>query len=478
MALMSDYIQWYLDSDELEESSKPFAQYAKVKQRLMGEASFQFYKRKLEQEFKSSDDMQKFLTLSSAIVQNKNFEQALSNAVDNLKMPDLSNMQVGYVAYYKNLLKTNSEEFTKLTTQISNALMAIISILGISNFEALPPDNKMGKTNAELKKALQLIYKDNPSELDRIIKLSEFKELDNKYKGQYGYLLSLIPDFTEIASAGGTATDASLKILSKILTPIQTLIGICNEYQVEIEVNKLVDDFAKSLNQKSVQATRTGDIGSADGFSIGTADLAIHMNPGASNIQFSIPDIGVSLKRTGKNLKTAKDVNIKLKGTNIGNLMHELDPELVTQFYTLYANAAGGSGTQPNLGGVQQRPVPAATMQAAYKYMKSLALVPALVGNFDVDELVSIFVINNKSYTIYDLLAQIAESSDEDVGVIFSKELSSHRKDIQAKHSNIYDLTDYEHRNSRSQKIRQYIDAISVAVHIRLSNSFLNRVAK
>jgi hypothetical protein len=35
-------------------------------------------------------------------------------------------------------------------------------------------------------------------------------------------------------------------------------------------------------------------------------------------------------------------------------------------------------------------------------------LVPALIGNINSKELVSIFVINNQAYTIYDLLEQLS----------------------------------------------------------------------
>lgn len=474
MALMSDYIQWYLDNNEMDEVTRPFANYAGAKRKLMGEASFEFYKRKLEQSFQTSDDMNRFLQTSAEIVGNKNFERALDNAINNLQMPELSNMKVAHVGYYRNLLKSNADEFSKLVGQINNALSSMISILGISDFSALPPDNKNGTSNAQLNQALKIIYKDNPIEKDRIIKLSEFQSLDNKYKGQYGYLLSLIPDFAQlvsVASNGGVATDESLNILAKILTPIQTLIGICNEYQVEIETNKLLDDFSKSLG-KNITVSRVGDTGSAEGFSIGTADIAIHVQQGATTGSFSIPDIGLSLKRTGKNVDTMKSTNIRLKSTNIGGLMHELDPDLVTKFYTLYANAT------PVVKGVQQEKIPNTTMVAAYKYMKSLALVPALVGNFNVDELVSIFVINNKSYTIYDLLAAIAESSDEDVGVIFKKELSSQRTGIIAQHKKYFDATDYEKRQERSNAIRAAINKLSVAVDLRITPALLKRVAK
>ena len=46
------------------------------------------------------------------------------------------------------------------------------------------------------------------------------------------------------------------------------------------------------------------------------------MNIGHSNVEFKVPDLGMSLKRSHKNLDNAKEVKIKLKtGAKLGNLM-------------------------------------------------------------------------------------------------------------------------------------------------------------
>jgi hypothetical protein len=121
-----------------------------------------------------------------------------------------------------------------------------------------------------------------------------------------------------------------------MLMPIQTLIGICSEYQAEYEVKKLIDKLAKDLEASGMRVLRTGDEGDS-GFRIGTADLTIQMGEN-SNISFTMPNLGMSLKRSHKNLDTAKEVNIKLKSSTYGGLLQEVDPDLVTAFYTIYAN--------------------------------------------------------------------------------------------------------------------------------------------
>jgi hypothetical protein len=69
--------------------------------------------------------------------------------------------------------------------------------------------------------------------------------------------------------------------------------------------------------------------------------LSVNLGEGAAGLSFNMPNLGLSLKRTHKNLDTAKSVKIQLKGgTTFGKIMSELAPGLVTNFYTLFANTA------------------------------------------------------------------------------------------------------------------------------------------
>jgi hypothetical protein len=85
-----------------------------------------------------------------------------------------------------------------------------------------------------------------------------------------------------------------------------------------------------------MKITRVGDEKDS-GFRIGTADLSVNLGENA-NLNFSLPNLGMSLKRSHKNVKTSKEINIKLKGSTYGGLMQDIDPKLVTAFYTIYAN--------------------------------------------------------------------------------------------------------------------------------------------
>jgi hypothetical protein len=99
------------------------------------------------------------------------------------------------------------------------------------------------------------------------------------------------------------------------------------------------------MKSSGMRVERVGDEKDS-GFRIGTADLTINLGENPS-MSFNVPNMGMSLKRSHKDLSKADSVNIKLKGSTYGGLMQEIDPDLVTAFYTIYAN------TRPVVRGVQ-----------------------------------------------------------------------------------------------------------------------------
>lgn len=453
----ASYIQWYLEPEEMSSTSAAFAayNYKTAKEQMQNQASFNAYKQKMLQRFGGSDtEVSNYLNMARNFVNNKGFQAALNQAIDNLKMPELTNRSVWA---RKDELSKNAQEFQRLSGQILNALESIISLLGVGDgLSAVMPG-----TTAE--KAIKNMFPES-QDYNRIITQKQYQELDSKYRGQYNYLLSLIPDFqAELAS--GHMTDNGARIISKILMPIQTLIGICNEYQVEIEVNKMLDDFQKAFNNPNIKVSRVGDEGDVKGgFRIGTADLSISMGEEGGSGSIRIPNLGISLKRSAKDLNKAMNVNIKLKGTTIGALMKEIDPSLVTCFYTLYANA------QPVVNGKKQAAIPGGTLTNAYACMKAQMLIPALIGNIDSEDLVCIFVINNQAYTVFDLLQMI--SIRPDGGAMTMKPaFSTLHKGVVAAHQSFYNAT--TDPAIRSRNIRKMIDNISTQIYLQLSTAGL-----
>lgn len=454
------YIQWYLNPEEMGSTSQVFAayNYKSAKEQMSNQASFKSYKQKLLHRFQGDDaQVAKYLSTAKQLVNNKSFQKALDNAVDNLKMPELTNRSVWG---RKGELTQNAQEFQRLTSQISSAIESIISLMGVGDeLSAVMPGTAAAKE-------IQKMFPDS-KQYNRIITEKQYLELDNKYKGQYNYLLSLIPDF-QAEIAGGKMTDNGALIISKILMPIQTLIGICNEYQVEIEVNKLLDDLRDAFGgNKNIKIERVGDSGDVKGgFRIGTADLSVSFGENGASGQFSIPDLGVSLKRSAKDNK-AKEINIKLKGTTVGALMKEIDNSLVTPFYTLYAN------DRPVVNGKKQSPIPGGTLTNAYTCMKAEMLIPALIGNLDSKDLVGIFVINNQAYTIFDLLEKISITSDGGA-MIMKPAFSSLHGEVMKQHRSFYEST--TEPTVRSRNIRRHIDDLSVQIYLRLNMNSLSSI--
>ena len=168
-------------------------------------------------------------------------------------------------------------------------------------------------------------------------------------------------------------------------------------------MEKILKDLESSTNNKNISIKRVGSEGSASGgYKIGTADLSLSLGENA-NLNFNLPNLGMSLKRTSKNLNTASEVNIKLKGSTYGKMLKDVDPKLLTAFYTIYAY------TNPK----GQGDVPNAALNGAYKLMKMEASISALIGNIDVEDLVFVLIVNNKSITIFDLLKSMTTSNTD-----------------------------------------------------------------
>ena len=455
-----DYIQFFLNDKEMDEVTAPFLAYKNAKEMNSNKMAFQTYKAMMLQRFQGNqDEMTNYINTARNLVNNKSFQGALDNALNNLSMPEYTNRKVFAMQGY---LQQNAQEYQKLVNEVTQAITAITNILGVANLDAIVPGTPAYD-------ALKRMYDDQGKDFDRVITLAQHQDLARTFAGQYRYLLSLLPSFAEAQSTNNTA--AAVQILGKLLIPIQTLIGICNEYQVELEVNKLLEPIEKDLT-KSLTVQRVGDDSDVeDGFRIGTADLSATINQGTSTVNFNVPNLGMSLKRSHKNLDQVKEVNIKLKGTTFGKLMNELDPRLVTQFYTIYAN------TQPILNGVRQKALPGGAISSAYAMMKAQCLIPALIGNLDSENLVSIFIINNKAYTIFDMLESIANATSDDdstgTGVLMKNlSFSSGRKIAQSANQYI----DSDNTGiTRSNKVRAAINKISTSIYLQLRMSDLRR---
>lgn len=457
--LVSDYIQWNLEQNEMDEISEPFLQYAKTKKNIMNRSRYNRYSEIIKSKFKNDDNMRQYFDLINSILGNKSFQGAVNTAVNQISFPSYSNMQLKYIEGIKQELKNNASNYQRLVSEVQSALQGIITALGTMDLDSVIDPAAI--------KAIDQIFGDK-SNTTKLVKNSEYQKLDKMAIGQYKYLLSLLPDFQDVLNST-QGSDASILILSRLLVPIQTLIGFSSEFQIKYEVDKIVDDLEKDLRATGLKVERVGgDEGSTDGgFKIGTADLSVIIGE-ASSINFNIPNLGMSLKRSSKNLNTAKDVNIKLKGSTYGKLLHDVDPGVVTAFYTLYAY------TNPkNLGDV-----PNSTLTGAYKLMKMEASITSLIGNINTDNLVFVLVVNNKAITIFDLLESMADSPNDPFTL--TPAFKSSRPGLINVHKKYYAVKKNgsveELAQERSRKLRSYItNKMSASVTVKLTQAQLER---
>ena len=480
--MIKGYIQWYLDANEMKEATEPFLRYKKARNEALNQASFNMYGKMIKERFNNNKQTAQYLRLARELVNNENFIEAFNKVTDNLQFPSMTNQQM-FVGKIQEAMVKNSNMYQAFTKEIQSSMQSIINVLGQTGLGAIVPDSPAYD-------ALVKLYNGDSESVNRIITEDKHLKLEKTFAGQYSAMISKLPDFIDILNAPGDDVQATFKLLARMLMPIQTLVGVCSEYQAKYEVNKLIDKLAKDLKSSGMTITRTGDEGDS-GFRIGTADLTIQMgkNP---NISFTMPNLGMSLKRSHKNLDTAKDVNIKLKSSTYGGLMQEIDPALVTAFYTIYAN------TRPIIRDQQQAALPTGALTSAYAQMKARMLVTALVGGSKSDNLVFVMVINNKPFTIFDLLKKMKEETYANESTVLLKpafrtarggvklkeskngKYSKHQlqmaEGVLGMHQKFYDKYTYEEREKRSEDIRNFIDSISAAMEIKITQKLLNAI--
>lgn len=452
--LVADYIQWNLENNEMNEIISPFIEYAKVKKDIVNQHRLNRYSQIIKSKFNNDENVEQYLNLVNSILGDSSFQGAVSNAVEKISFPSLTNMQLKYVSSIKELLKSNVQQYDKLVKEVQKALEGIISSFGVMDLDKV--------ISPEANKALNEIFGES-SNYPKFVKHKDYTKLDNIALGQYKYLLSLLPDFKDIVQTSGVAgTDASIQILSRLLVPIQTLIGFSSEFQIDYEVEKILKDLESSTNSKNISIKRVGSEGSASGgYKIGTADLSLSLGENG-NLNFNLPNLGMSLKRTSKNLNSASEVNIKLKGSTYGKMLKDVDPKLLTAFYTIYAY------TNPK----GQGDVPNAALNGAYKLMKMEASISALIGNIDVEDLVFVLIVNNRSITIFDLLKSMTTSNTDPFTL--TPAFRSSRNRLIEQHKKLYQK-DISKAVERSDKLRSYIDnKMSAAVTMKLTKSMLS----
>lgn len=448
-----NYIQWALKDDT--ETKELIGNYFRQKNNNLNNARFNIYSKMIKNKFENNQqNLNSYLQLVRSVVKDSNFSTALDNAINKLPMPTLSNFDLLQRETQEQLINS-AEDFDKLVNEIKVALGAIVRIMETENLIGVNPET------------ITLLQELGISSDGAFLNLRQNAQTERALQGQYKWLLSQLPDFKDAIS--GNRID-SIKVLSKILIPIQTIIGFASEHQLSNEINEIEKNLILGLQGISgITATVVGNNpGSNKGqnsFKFQTSDLSLSFTNEKGEAIFNIPSFGVSLKRSRKNLGTAEFVRIKLKRSTYGKLLQEAPPRMKTIFYTLYAYA--NKNYPLNSLGEE-------ALENAYQTMKIYATITGLVGNLDAEDLAFVFVLNNKAITIFDLLESMKSDADSRSFELLP-EFSKQRGRIQKQHISFYSKTS-KGANGRSNKIRKAIDHISAQVYLFLTKEQLKKI--
>lgn len=192
------------------------------------------------------------------------------------------------------------------------------------------------------------------------------------------------------------------KALTAITTPINILTGLIYEILVQdilnIGIKNQVDKAILSVG--NIRSTGTKQSNSSTEFRIGTSDIMVDIGMNTAKGIISIPT-GISIKKSASSHDDYLDINVK--SSSLGKLMRVAKTnDLVSQneedaIYNILANHLKHKDdgfSYSFSGNIVQ------LLQSLYYRF----LIPALSGSLTKDDFATILVVNNKVFSIYDIL--------------------------------------------------------------------------
>lgn len=190
--------------------------------------------------------------------------------------------------------------------------------------------------------------------------------------------------------------------LLAITTPINILTGLINEILVQdilsVGIKKKLDNALLSID--NVRSTGTQKSNSSTEFRIATSDIMVDVGLNSAKGVISVP-AGISIKKSASSHDDYLD--IKVKNSSLGKLMRVamannlIDKDEEEAIYNILANHAKQKDDGFNYtfsGNISQ-------------LLKSLYyrfLLPALSGSLTKDDFATILVVNDKVFSVYDIL--------------------------------------------------------------------------
>ena len=482
------YVHWYYGTqgsggDKTKQNSKYDAKYnEKIANQLADISGKELAKRfkkviKSTYKFTKDSEVSQFLKNERELFKELGFQKAVDEAFNlvhnaapffnktdkEISQSLITNPKTQAVKFNSDLEKVTRKmiQFSNHCTQImqngdTQAYLAFLKHYASSDLAGIL--DKLGD-----EKSLSILTKAKENLAEK-----EFKQLKNEEKEIQSYIDEL-NKITASYGKGGELTKTKeqnmISYVRSLFTAQARMAGNLMELIFTDVSNALIEaKLIKNINFPNLKVLHTGDKVSAGS---GNTAFAKYTTDSKIKLDINIPDINISIKRY-KDFNGSKLPNVKLKSANLKSMLNIVqnqtklfDDKQRGAFYNIMANhgrhvtknaKGGGGGSIYDFEGINQY----------FDKLKKVMLIPAIAGSLTKEDLSTLFLINNKVYSIVDILSHIDEAS-------ITSNLSSINKTVRAGHRWIGAENDKSAAEKRSDNVINALLNNTVKLSLSLS---------
>ena len=386
-------------------TDKDFQKFLEVSTSLLSGKNSDFA-RGVEFAFKA---LSKFKSLSQQQIQNLSTIVRNENDLTNLgnKADQLFTIMDDFIDFCANFYsKTEGQDFLAFLIAENNKNKFISDIKTEKLIKSIIDTKEariFNRTDADLSRGASLKFKEINTTI-KSMKNSNFKNyVIQEYKNQTG----------ERKQSLGT-------IINAYYTNMSSIAGFMYETLLDTFLNVKIIELMKKNAPKNVQissASAKDSLNNTDSkftFRKPTVDLKIGVDGG--QINFKLP-IGLSVKRSTKS--TNNKIDISIKNSSLGKLLelsrnYGLWNEVKhgEAFYNIIANHRRHASTSLRGGGggsyyYYKNKRNDEALSPIFNLMNKMFLIFGLAGSLTKDDLATYILVNNRAYSIYEILSKI-----------------------------------------------------------------------
>lgn len=403
-------------------------------------------------------------------LQNNVIEKAAEKMNSQIDMPGTYGETVAAVAQDASNLQRVFGQFKKIAEQIAG------SSFSKNPLPIITKDMISGKPSAY--KILQK-YREAYLNSETTFKVdASYTRAIAEHAGQINTIMSNLSALEAIQAGGisefGTKieSDAINKLIDYTWRFLKIVTGFVSEDNLKDDLEEfLSDDISSMFSKDNVTITSSGTQQNKKGIKVKTEDIAIEMDfqkmlkGETGTMKVKLP--GISVKRTDATINSLgnPEVNIRIKGTSMGNYLEGLDDDnIMYEFFNAYAcyNMALTHLKQKAALGKENQ----AAMDTMYDYMHACMLPIALAGNMNYEDFAYFLVVNDKVYNMIDILEDIIASGDFSS---VSSELSQKQTGVKNAHNSYWSDNDPTGKQRSDAIIAHIRNLKNITMHLRLA---------